>query len=98
VGLELENLRLAEGEGPDAALLAEALSGVEQLGEVVKEATPQELRNALRPLVERVTVHFTEGKYDRVDVTLSKVFVNLLSPACRTCSRTMRSCAPTTPR
>jgi hypothetical protein len=81
---ELDALRTAEGEGAtDAAQLAEALKMVENLGVVVHEMAARELRSALRPLIEKVTIHYAEGHYDRVEVMLSPAFCNLLGPVSR---------------
>jgi DNA invertase Pin-like site-specific DNA recombinase len=79
---QLDNLRTAEGEGrPDEGQLAEALQLVERLDEAAQEMTPQELRSALRALVERVTVHYQDGQYHRVEVALTPGFVNLVAPS-----------------
>jgi DNA invertase Pin-like site-specific DNA recombinase len=79
---ELDNLRTAEGEGtPDSEQLARALQLVEHLGEAAQEMTAQELRSALQPLIQKVTVHYQDGHYHHVEVDLTAAFVNLLAPA-----------------
>jgi site-specific DNA recombinase len=93
LGQELDNLRLAEGAGNTVAGdMAEALKLVEELEDVAREATPQELRQALAGLLETVTVHFRVGEgrdvYDRVEITLAPAFVKLLGRAGRACGRT----------